>query len=783
MSENARIQTRLLVKLALTIVVAGALLAGVLLPWVGGTGLVARNSASLLHALPGELTDQPPAGNTRVLAADGSLITQYYSNNRTPVASNQIAPVMKQALVDIEDSRFYEHNGVDVQGTVRALITNVAAGTVREGGSTLTQQLVKQTLLQSATTALARQEATQQNVARKLREARLALALEEKYTKDEILTRYLNIVYFGEGAYGIEAAAQRYFSVHAKDLTLAQASMLAGLVQSPSGDDPITNPENAVTRRNQVLNRMKTLGHISEKDVAAIASKKVAVKPGASPPNGCIDASIGGFFCSYVHDYLIGKLGLTQSQLDTGGLTIKTTLDPKLQRSADQGVLNHVAMGATFAGLLDAVQPGTGHVLAMSANRRYGCGGPGCESVNLNVVPSQGSGSTYKVFTAAAALEQGYGSHYTITAPQPYTSKVFKGYRNKVFGPLVVFNDDPGYKATYDMTSALVASTNTYYVALEDALGSVEAPVRTSQAMGMHYDSANQDSADKIIKHEFGVFTLGYNATSPLDLANAYATIAAHGTRCDPTPITAVLDQNGKPLTKDDGSPLPIKNSCTPNAIPRGVADTLANMLVGVVSPAGTGRKAMIPGHEIGGKTGTTTNNQTAAFVGITPDYAVSVMYFDPRGQVYVGGVGGGVPASMFHDAMAPILGAQPNHPFAPPDPKVVAGNHPQVPRCGSVDSCTSALQAAGFNPQTVQIDSSDPAGTFEGTDPPGGSTASAGQTIAVQVSNGSGYTPPAPTPSTTSSAPPTKPKPTPKPPPGPGPGGGGGGGGGGNGG
>src|SRR3712207_2728690 len=259
MSEIARFRTRLLAKLAATILLAGALLAGLLFPWIGGTGLVARNSASLLDALPVELTDEAPAGNTRVLAADGSLITNFYTNNRQPVTSDQIADVMKQALVDIEDSRFYNHNGLDVQGTLRALATNVAAGSVREGGSTLTQQLVKQTLLQTADTPEERAAAIEENVGRKLREARLALALEEKYSKDEILTRYLNIVYFGRGAYGIQAAAQRYFSVNAKDLTLPQAAMLAGLVQSPALDDPITNPENAATRRNQVLQRMHQL--------------------------------------------------------------------------------------------------------------------------------------------------------------------------------------------------------------------------------------------------------------------------------------------------------------------------------------------------------------------------------------------------------------------------------------------------------------------------------------------------------------------------------------------
>src|SRR3712207_4515235 len=206
MSPDAPDRARVLAKLAATIVLAGALVAGMLLPFVGGTGLAARNSASLLDALPVELTDETPAGNTRVLAADGSLITNFYRDNRTPVPSDRIAPVMKQALVAIEDSRFEVHNGLDVQGTLRALATNVAAGSVQEGGSTLTQQLVKQTLAQTADTAEERQAATEESVGRKLREARMALALEEEYSKDEILTRYLNLVYFGQGAYGVQAA-------------------------------------------------------------------------------------------------------------------------------------------------------------------------------------------------------------------------------------------------------------------------------------------------------------------------------------------------------------------------------------------------------------------------------------------------------------------------------------------------------------------------------------------------------------------------------------------------
>src|SRR3954447_627003 len=292
MSESASFRLGALLKLAAAVVVAGVLVAALLLPWVGGSGLVARNSSSLLDALPVELTDQTPNGNTKVLAADGSLITEFYENNRTPVTPDQISDVMKQAIVDIEDSRFYQHNGLDVQGTMRALAKNLAAGGVQEGGSTLTQQLVKQTLLQTAETPEEQQAATAQTVGRKLKEARLALALEQTYSKDEILTRYLNIAYFGHGAYGIQAAAQTYFSVNAVDLTLPQASVLAGLVQSPTEYDPIAHPAAAQTRRNQVLDRMHQLGHITDQELADISAGPVQTVPGAKPPNGCAQAVI-----------------------------------------------------------------------------------------------------------------------------------------------------------------------------------------------------------------------------------------------------------------------------------------------------------------------------------------------------------------------------------------------------------------------------------------------------------------------------------------------------------
>jgi membrane peptidoglycan carboxypeptidase len=693
MSENARLRTRLLAKLAATIVVAGALLAGLMLPWVGGTGLAARNSVTLLDALPVELTDETPAGPTRVLASDGSLITNFYTHNRTPVASDQIAEVMKKALVDIEDSRFYDHNGLDVQGTVRALVKNLSAGEVQEGGSTLTQQLVKQTLLQTATTQAERDAAVEQEgaegVARKLREARLAMALEETYAKDEILTRYLNIVYFGQGAYGIQAAAQRYFSVNAADLTLPQAAMLAGLVQSPGNDDPISNPENAQARRNQVLQRMHELGHISDQELADISAQPVQVVPGLQPPNGCIDATIGGFFCDFTKQYLIRTLGLTQADLDQGGLTIQTTLRPDMQAAGDQGVLNTVGMGDEVVGVFDAIEPGTGHVLAMSVNRKFGCGDPnaGCESVNFATIPTKGSGSTFKTFVAAAALEKGLPASHTITTSEPYVSKVYKSYdpETKRIGPYDIGNVGNNYPNTLTMTQALYMSSNTYFLALEDALGRIEPAVRMAERLGMTFDySVTQTPAQQIIDENRPSFAYGTDGVSPLDLANAYATIAAGGVKCTPTPVLSITKPNGEPLTGDDGEPV-VKGDQCEQVVEPGLANTLNQMMRKDVEPGSrmqTGSRAYIPGHQIAGKTGTVNENDSVTFVGSTPQYTASVMVFRPKDKQSVGGFGGGKPAGIWRDAMSPILSNQAPVPFPPADPKY-AGRGVDAPPTG----------------------------------------------------------------------------------------------------
>ena len=655
------------------VVVAGVLVAAGVVPWVlvadAAGQAVGDRQGPLSAATVAEVTDQPLPAVTQVLAADGSLITDFYDRDRVPVAADAIAPVMGAALVDVEDSRFYSHGGVDPIGTLRALVADLSSGGAAQGGSTLTQQLVKQVLLQDATTTAGQQAATADTVARKLTEARLALAVDARLSKSEILTRYLNTVYFGHGAYGVQAAARTYFSVDASALTPLQAATLAGLVQNPSADDPIAHPDAAQARRDVVLQRMHDHGDLDDADLAADTAAPVATTPTAAPPQGCAQALVGGFFCSYLRTYLTGTLGLTDAELDGGGLTIRTTLAPGVQQAGDAAVVRTVPRDSSLAAVYDVVQPGTGHVLAMSVNRTYGCTGDGCTSVDLPTAAARGSGSTYKLFTAAYALQHGYTASFTQTTSDPYTSTVYKRDGGTRGVPYTVGNAGH-YPATLDLADALVESSNTFFVGLEDHLGSVAGPVHEAQTLGLA--SLTDDDAQQIVDGEQGSFTLGPQATSPLDLADAYATVFSGGTRCDPTPVTAVLGPGGTQLAGSGGA-LDTGDHCTPGALPAPVAHTLAQVMRGdVESDIGTASRARVSGHDIAGKTGTTQGNVSVAFVGSTPDYTASVLVFDPDQNVDVGGFGGGKSAQIWHDAMAPVLAQGPTPDFPAADRTVL---------------------------------------------------------------------------------------------------------------
>ena len=418
-----------------------------------------------------------------------------------------------------------------------------------------------------------------------------------------------------------------------------------------------------------------------------------------------------------------------------------------MQQAGDAAVLATLGMGDPRAGIYTAIEPGTGHVLAMSVNRVYGLdqSDPAQTTVNLNLVAGQGSGSTYKLFTTAAALEAGFGMEHRITTSDPYESSVYRDGD----GPYDVQNAGH-YPRTLTLDRALYMSSNTYFLALEDQLGSVAGPVRMAQRLGL---TSLDPIADRIVAENRGSFTYGAEPTSPLALVNAYATIAASGTRCDPTPITAVLDRDGQPLVDADGAPLGQQTRCTPAVVAPGLANTITQTLRKDVEPGHPGqtaRRAFVPGHQIAGKTGTTQDNFSVAFVGYTPKIAASVMVYDPVENRDVGGFGGGKAATIWHDAMAPVLAARPDVPFPPADPAYVSGNRRTVPAgCAghSGDRCRGLLAGAGLSASVVPVDSGRRPGIVVGLQPGPGTPVRTDDAVRVLVSNGSGWTPPAPAP------------------------------------
>ncbi len=325
---------RILSHLAVMVAVAGVMgvvVAGLAIPFAGALGIGARGVAKSIEDLPAELETEDLAQKTQIVDSAGNVIATLYDENRISVPLSQISRNMTKAIVAIEDYRFYQHGALDLKGTLRALITNQASAGVVQGGSSITQQLVKLTLVDQADTAKERRAATDDTYARKLQELRYAIAVEQNYDKDWILERYLNIAYFGDGAYGIQAAAKHYFNTNAKDLNLQQGATLAGLVKNPTGYDPTNAPDRALARRNVVLDRMAELNVIPQEKADKVKERKLGLDV-TRTDNGCVN-STAPFFCDYVVRYLMRdpQLGKTAEErknlLRSGGLTIRTTVD------------------------------------------------------------------------------------------------------------------------------------------------------------------------------------------------------------------------------------------------------------------------------------------------------------------------------------------------------------------------------------------------------------------------------------------------------------------------
>lgn len=660
---------------------SGAVLAGIALPAAGALGLAAKGTVEGFDEIPSNLKTPPLSQRTTILDSEGGLIATDYSRDRTVVPLKDISPYMQDAIIAIEDSRFYEHGAVDLKGILRAMNRNVQAGGAAQGASTLTQQYVKNVFVEEAGDDPDKvAQATQQTLGRKVRELKYAIQVEEELGKKKILENYLNITFFGQQAYGIEAASQRYFSKHAKDLKLEEAALLAGLVQSPTRYDPVNDTEEATKRRNTVLLRMAAVGDISQDEADKAIANPIKLKV-SEPKSGCITAVSGsGFFCNYVRQIVLsdpafGKTGEERSKLwNLGGLTVKTTLDPKAQRAANEAATSKVNKDDKVAASVVQVQPGSGKILSMAQSRPYGLDQKKHQTMlNLGVSNKLGGstygfqvGSTFKPITAAAALEKGispaqsFSTDWKLSVPQ-------NSYRTCSGAPAGggnwdLQNEMESEKGSWDMTGALGKSINTYFALLEQKAGLCET-VEMAKKVG--YERGDGKEIE-----EHASITLGGEVSTPLSMASVYATFANRGTYCSPIAIEAIIDPDGKKIDVP-------KSECS-RAMSEPTADTISQMLKGVVED-GTGTLAGLTDRDNAGKTGTTNDRLDAWFVGYTPNLSTAVWVGDDIGEkstkmynITIGGqyydkvCGGCLPGPIWKIAMTGALSASETPSFNP---------------------------------------------------------------------------------------------------------------------
>lgn len=722
----------------------GVLVAGLLVPTAGVAAELAKLGATAVQAIPREVETPPPAEGSKVLMADGTVLTNFYDENRVYVPLSEISPAMRQAQISIEDQRFYEHGALDLKGTLRALI-RTSSGNL-QGGSTLTQQYIKLALIDKAIAdndkeALA--AAYERTFARKLLELRYAIALEDKLSKDEILERYLNLSYYGAGAYGVEAAARRYFSTTAKDLTLAQSAMLAGLVRNPATTDPINHEKIALERRNNVLDVMRGQGVITQEEYAAARDEGFDRSLVTVTRHGCVSSEFP-HLCSVVEKTLeqMPSLGpdkeTRRSLLNRGGLTIQTEIDPRTQRAAQEAVSNYVHATDPVIGVMVMIEPGTGLIKGVAQSRDEIGTEPGQTFWNYAMEPNLGGaegyfgGSTYKVFTLAAAVAKGFPTSRSYEAPK---SRNWQGERFRTCGGSIRLNEpdgewdvtNAGGGGTFDMYSGAKHSVNNYFVALLQDTGICET-TQMAEKLGLKLSNTTFDKA------QYPAFTLGAAESSPISLANAYATLAARGLRCDPIILKSAVGKDGRNYE--------VPSANCQQVISQEVADTVNDIMRGPFN-GGTASSANIPGYNIAGKTGTDTGAPTIWTVGYTPQLAGAAMitvdkqadrykHINPERRSLVGAPirsgsgrlrgssGGEAGAGIWKPAMAVALQGLERGNFVRPPSSASTGEIVDVPSCSGMglDECRDLLRGEGFGTTVVRVENSRSEGTFLGVNP-----------------------------------------------------------------
>ncbi len=758
----------------------GVLAAGVFIPAVGALGSGATKTIKAFENIPDDFEPQALAQQSRIYDADGKVIATPYDQNRIIVKLSKVAPIMQKAQVAIEDDRFFEHGPIDIRGTFRAFFNN-ASGNSTQGGSSITQQYVKLTLqeeaLQKGDEAAAK-EAISVNYARKLREMRLAMHVEETMTKRQILEGYMNLAYYGDLAYGIEAASIHYFDVHASELNLSQAATLAGVVQSPGNSDPHNYPEAAERRRNTVLDRMQQLGIITAAQAAD--AKKPSVKSMLriqKSEGGTCARSAEPFFCQYVMEYMLGlkALGANRAErllnINRGGLRIHTTLRTDWQAEIFKDLTARVPTGdpSGVGAAAAVVEPGTGKLRAMVQTSQFDWTAKSSSVASTSqswVVPQKYKGtlgfpigSTAKMYTIVTALEHGWPVNGSIPAPAagplPSQAHVFEPnvYHDACGSsdPWFVRNDSTTTGPSMSFRDATANSVNTAFAASMIALGGCEVQ-KTMTKMGL------LDGAGNPTQPAPSSLVLGSGSVPPLTLANSYATLAADGKYCDVNPIESITTANGKkiklPATK-------CKQVISPD-VARGATELLKGVIqFGTGTAAGIGRPAA-------GKTGTHEAHQQSWFVGFTPQLATAVYVGTPitayemKGwHAVIGGVnygevfGGTIAAPLWGTIMRQLEAGMPVADFTPPSAAVLYGNLSPLPGVlgMSLDGAIATLKANGFYGFYLGTQNSTaPAGTVVATAPAG----SAAKGTAVGLYLSTGFVPPPPPPPSSSSTPPT---------------------------
>jgi membrane peptidoglycan carboxypeptidase len=570
-----------------------------------------------------------PAGVVAVLGLE----------NRQDAALKDVPKIIQQAVIAVEDKTFWTNDGVDINAVVRAALKNLTSGEIEQGGSTITQQLVKNRILTS-----------KRDINRKIREIILALRLNEKYSKNEILEQYLNTVYFGQGSYGVKSAVERFFTTtdpgsfvprgkQLFEVTTADAALLAGLISNPEGNNPFTHPDRALARRKLALHLMVQQHDITQAEADAANQEALpTVKPEAElrPRNSWAEEVQDRLFHDPVYKVLGATVKERKEKVLTGGLRIYATLDPKMQADAQRAMDNILPEKPGFTGSLVAIDPRNGEVKAMVA-------GPGFESSQYNIAtsyPGRQSGSTWKVITLAAALESGFSPNDLVEGTSPCAFGAQWGQTQNAEGG--------GGQMT--LRAATAHSVNCAFARTELAVG-LPRVIRTAQDMGI-----TQTTLKPIL-----TLTLGTIESTALEMATVTATIANSGIHHDPVFVRRIETPDGEVVFDD--RELPGKRAISENA-----ATCEMDLLRGVVT-GGTGTGARLSSHTNFGKTGTTDNKADANFLGGTPQLVAFVWHGNALARVPGAGFGGQIPARIFKAFMDAALAGQPDVKLPTPGP------------------------------------------------------------------------------------------------------------------